>query len=190
MAGLTVVKTQDGIWDNPIAWLKNLNDVRAGSREAFLEHLLTPFSPVQWSASPVFPRCRGLQSSTPQRDGSRHSDIWVYHMRGVVLSHIPSYLIPLTSLWYSNYSHFTDRETEAQRDSAVTCHSCTASKKWRQDSNSGLYCKVSRSDLKGILNKGGSIYLERFMKFTGTYFHGHFHPPCSVFTYLAHFQKN
>ena len=27
MAGLTVVKTQDGVWDNAIAWLKNLNDV-------------------------------------------------------------------------------------------------------------------------------------------------------------------
>lgn len=47
MAGLTVVKTQDGVWDNAIAWLKNLNDVWAGLREAFLEHLLTPFSPVQ-----------------------------------------------------------------------------------------------------------------------------------------------
>lgn len=45
---------------------------------------------------------------------------------------------------------------------------------------SRLYCKVSGSNIKGILKESGSVYFESFMNFSGTYFHGNFHLPSYI----------
>lgn len=83
----------------------------------FLGHLLVLFFPASGWLAPYLP---AAEESSPKyhKEMAAFTFIFeVYPRRKIVLSHIPSYLMPLTSLCGINYSHFADKEFETQRDS-------------------------------------------------------------------------
>ena len=84
-------------------------------------------SKLRTLASTIFPVSGWLAQYLPAAEESSpkyHKEmaaftliLEVYPTRNIVLSHIPSYLMPLTSLCGINYSHFADKEIETHGDS-------------------------------------------------------------------------
>ena len=86
----------------------------------FLGHLLALFFPASGWLAQYLP---AAEESSPKyhKEMAAFTLIFeVYPTRNIVLSHIPSYLMPLTSLCGINYSHFADKEIETHRDSNLT----------------------------------------------------------------------